>query len=103
MLASRHPIDIGHGRALCPLSSHFDEQDACVIFDDVEIPYDRVFIDGNLKVYNTVTRESWRANVMQQTSILAQTKLEFAWGLACAMTEILGDNSPGAKQMLGEI
>lgn len=86
-----------------PLSSRFDEQDAFVIFDDVEVPHDRVFIDGNLKVYNSVTRESWRANVMQQTSIRAQTKLEFAWGLASAMVEVVGDNGPAAKQMLGEI
>ena len=28
-----------------PLSSRFDEQDAFVIFDDVEVPRDRVFID----------------------------------------------------------
>ena len=31
-----------------PLSSRFDEQDAFVIFDNVEIPYDRLFIDCNL-------------------------------------------------------
>ena len=30
-----------------PLSSRFDEQDAFVIFDDVEVPRDRVFIDAN--------------------------------------------------------
>ena len=29
-----------------PLSSRFDEQDAFVIFDNVEVPRDRVFIDG---------------------------------------------------------
>jgi aromatic ring hydroxylase len=33
-----------------PLSSRFDEQDAFVIFDDVEVPRDRVFIDGNTDV-----------------------------------------------------
>ena len=37
-----------------PLSSRFDEQDAFVIFDDVEVPRDRIFIDGNLAVYNAV-------------------------------------------------
>ena len=35
-----------------PFSSRFDEQDAFVIFDDVEVPRDRVFIDGNLAAYN---------------------------------------------------
>ena len=37
-----------------PLSSRFDEQDAFVIFDDVEVPRDRVFIDCNLAAYNSV-------------------------------------------------
>ena len=30
-----------------PLSSRFDEQDAFVIFDDVEVPRDGIFIDAN--------------------------------------------------------
>ena len=30
-----------------PLSSRFDEMDAVVIFDDVEIPKERVFLDGD--------------------------------------------------------
>ena len=32
-----------------------------MIFDDVEVPRDRVFIDGNLPVYNSVMSASWRA------------------------------------------
>jgi aromatic ring hydroxylase len=46
-----------------PLSSRFDEQDAFVIFDDVEVPRDRLFIDCNQKLYNTVMTTSWPANV----------------------------------------
>ncbi|MEW6300665.1 MAG: 4-hydroxyphenylacetate 3-hydroxylase N-terminal domain-containing protein, partial [Thermodesulfobacteriota bacterium] len=36
-----------------PLSSRFDGQDAFVIFDDVEVPRDRIFINANREVYNT--------------------------------------------------
>jgi 4-hydroxyphenylacetate 3-monooxygenase oxygenase component len=86
-----------------PLSSRFDEQDAFVIFDDVEIPRDRVFIAGNRAVYNQVMLTSWFPNIMQQTMIRAQTKLEFAWGLATRMTEAIGDFSPATTQMLGEL
>jgi 4-hydroxyphenylacetate 3-monooxygenase oxygenase component len=86
-----------------PLSSRFDEQDAFVIFDDVEVPRERVFIDGNLHVYNTVMRRSWWPNIMQQTMIRAQTKLEFAWGLASRMAEAIGNDLPPTQQMLGEI
>ena len=86
-----------------PLSSRFDEQDAFVIFDNVEVPRDRVFIDSNLVAYNTVMATGWYPNIMQQTMIRAQTKLEFAYGLATRMAEAINDVSPATKQMLGEI
>src|SRR5579885_603488 len=86
-----------------PLSSRFDEQDAFVIFDNVEVPRDRLFIDANRAAYNTVMTTGWYPNVMQQTMIRAQTKLEFAYGLGCAMAEIINDKSPATSQMLGEI
>jgi len=86
-----------------PLSSRFDEQDAFVIFDDVEVPRDRVFIDGNLDAYNNVVRTTWWPNIMQQTMIRAAVKLEFAWGLATLMTEAIGGTQPQTQMMLGEI
>jgi len=86
-----------------PLSSRFDEQDAFVIFDNVEVPRDRVFIDANMAVYNSVMARSWWPNIMQQTMIRAQTKLEFAWGLATRMAEAINANQPQTQQMLGEI
>ena len=86
-----------------PLSSRFDEQDAFLVFDDVEVPRDRVFIDCNVKVYNQVMTRSWNPNVMQQTMVRAATKLEFAWALATALAEAINDKSPTAQQMLGEL
>jgi 4-hydroxyphenylacetate 3-monooxygenase len=86
-----------------PLSSRFDEQDAFAIFDDVEVPRERVFIDANWDVYNAVMATSWWPNIMQQTMIRAQTKLEFAWGLATRMAEAINDAKPQTNQMLGEI
>jgi 4-hydroxyphenylacetate 3-monooxygenase oxygenase component len=86
-----------------PLSSRFDEQDAFVIFDNVEVPRDRVFIDANKAVYNSVMMKSWWPNIMQQTMIRAQTKLEFAWGLATRMAEAINARQPQAMAMLGEI
>ena len=86
-----------------PLSGRFDEQDAFVIFDDVEVPKDRVFIDANLAAYNAVMRTSWSPNIMQQTMIRAQTKLEFAWGIANRMLKCINGKQPAAQEMLGEI
>jgi 4-hydroxyphenylacetate 3-monooxygenase oxygenase component len=86
-----------------PLSSRFDEQDAFVIFDDVEVPRERLHINCNLAVYNQVMRTGWPPNIMQQTMIRAQTKLEFAWGLAARMCETINAVQPPNAQMLGEI
>jgi len=86
-----------------PLSSRFDEQDAFVVFDDVEVPRDRIFIDANLPVYNSVMITGWMPNIMQQTSIRAQTKLEFAWGVATRMAESINAVSGAGAEMLGEI
>ena len=86
-----------------PLSSRFDEQDAFAIFDDVEVPRDRIHINCNVAVYNQVMSTGWFPNVMQQTMIRAQTKLEFAWGVATRMTEAVGGLQPPSVQMLGEL
>lgn len=87
-----------------PFSSRFDEQDAFCIFDDVEIPKENLWIDGNIKVYGTVMGGSpWYPNVMQQTSIRALTKLEFAYGLVTQMAETINDDSDRTVELLGEI
>ena len=86
-----------------PLSSRFDEQDAFVIFDDVEVPRDRLFIDGNLGVFNSVMQTTWMPNIMQQTMIRAAVKLDFAWGLARRMARTINAVDGATEQMLGEI
>jgi 4-hydroxyphenylacetate 3-monooxygenase oxygenase component len=86
-----------------PLSARFDEQDAFVIFDNVEVPKANVFIDGDVEVYNSVMRVSWWPNIMQQTTIRALCKLEFAYGLASKMAEAIGDKSDLTTDMLGEL
>jgi len=99
----RDSVAVNSNRFEHPLSSRFDEQDAFVIFDDVEVPRERLFIDANLPVYNSVMKTSWWPNIMQQTMIRAQTKLEFAYGLAARMTEAINQTQPPTQQLLGEI
>ena len=87
-----------------PFSAQFDEQDAFVVFDDVEVPNDRVFLDGDAGIYNRSMAHGWVGNVMQQTCIRAQVKLEFAYSLCCRMAAALGqDRRPEVMAMLGEI
>jgi aromatic ring hydroxylase len=86
-----------------PLSSRFDEQDALLIFDDVEIPKHRVFIDGHLGVYNSAVTTGWLPNFQQHTTIRALTKLQFALGLAARIADSVNDESPHTIDMLGEL
>ena len=87
-----------------PFSTRFDEQDAFCIFNDVEIPKSNLWINGEIEVYNTVMGMSpWWSNIMQQTTVRALTKLEFAYGLANAMAEAIGDDTDRTAELLGEI
>ena len=91
-----HPFDR-------PLSSRFDEQDAFVIFDNVEVPRERVFLDGRVDLYNGIRNTGVVENLTNQTTIRAVTKLEFAYGLATRMAEAINDQSPATQEMLGEL
>jgi 4-hydroxyphenylacetate 3-monooxygenase oxygenase component len=74
-----------------PLSSRFDEMDAVVIFDDVEIPADRVFLDGDTVGYSEViTDTGWRGHIMHQAFTRAYVKLCFALGLGHAIANATG-------------
>jgi aromatic ring hydroxylase len=89
-----------------PISSRFDEQDAFVIFDDVEIPRRCLFLDarpGSTAIYNSVSRTGLVDNMTTQTTIRALNKLEFAYGLATRMAEAIGDYSQATVEMLGEL
>jgi 4-hydroxyphenylacetate 3-monooxygenase oxygenase component len=91
-----HPFDR-------PLSSRFDEQDAFVMFDDVEVPRDRIFIDGRVDIYNRIRESGIVENLTNQTTIRALTKLEFAYGLATRLAAVINDQSPATQEMLGEL
>ena len=86
-----------------PLSSRFDEQDAVVIFDDVVVPRERMFLAGDPEIYNKAMTTGWVANIMQQTTIRAHVKLRFAWELATQMTKAINANTPAVTELLGEM
>jgi aromatic ring hydroxylase len=87
-----------------PFSSRFDEQDAFMIFDDVEVPYERLFIDADLELYNNLRKAGWAANVFQQTSIRAAVKLEFAYDLCTQMSKAMNaETRADVSVALGEI
>lgn len=74
-----------------PLSARFDEMDAVVVFDDVVVPHDRVFLDGDVVGYSEViTDTGWRGHIMHQAFTRAYVKLLFAFGLGHVMAETTG-------------
>tara|TARA_R110001592_G_scaffold363372_2_gene686307 strand:- start:191907 stop:193421 length:1515 start_codon:yes stop_codon:yes gene_type:complete len=86
-----------------PLSARFDEQDAFCVFDDVLVPWENVFIDSDVEIYNAMQQTDFWINMTTQATTRALTKLEFAYGLANRMAEMTGDNSHGTIDLLGEI
>ncbi|HEX4238694.1 MAG TPA: 4-hydroxyphenylacetate 3-hydroxylase N-terminal domain-containing protein [Xanthobacteraceae bacterium] len=88
-----------------PLSSRFDESDSYVIFDNVFVPWERVFIYRNVEL----SRDQWRktpshllGNHQAQTRYV--TKLRFMAGLAQRMNELTGNAAnPAVTIVMGEL
>ena len=99
----RFGVDAGANPFDKPLSSRFDEQDAFCIFDDVLVPWGRIFIDGDVEVHNAMRQTSYAISMTAQSTTRALTKLEFAYGLARHMAKMIGDYSPATTEMLGEM
>jgi anthranilate 3-monooxygenase (FAD)/4-hydroxyphenylacetate 3-monooxygenase len=65
-LICREPFDDGtRNRFDHPLSAHFEEADALVVFDDVLVPWERVFLHGDVTLANALYTET---NLRQHTA-----------------------------------
>src|SRR5215469_8442818 len=88
-----------------PLSSRFDESDAYVVFDNVFVPWERVFIYRNVEL----SRDQWfktpsHAYGNHQAQARYVTKLRFMSGLAQRMNEMTGNiAAPPVQIMMGEL
>jgi 4-hydroxyphenylacetate 3-monooxygenase len=54
----RESFDYGKSTFDHPLGSRFEEMDTIVLFDHVTVPWDRVFLHGNIEVNNKLYQES---------------------------------------------
>ena len=86
-----------------PLSSRFDEVDATVVFDDVFVPWEHVFIHRNVDLVNAQFHESPSHTLANFQSLVRFTvKLEFMAGLALKLVEVhAGERRPEAQATLG--
>lgn len=87
-----------------PLSSRFDEMDATCVFDNVRVPWDRVFVNQDIGLLNRLYRESrMRELTAHQTNARLEVKLGFVYALAARMAEAQGlADKPEIMEMLGE-
>ncbi|MDG6913050.1 MAG: 4-hydroxyphenylacetate 3-monooxygenase, oxygenase component, partial [Nitrososphaerota archaeon] len=74
-----------------PLASRFDEQDAVVVFDDVLVPWERVFILEDPEKANRVNDATGAVVFMaHQAAVRESTKAEFMAGLLTMVAETIG-------------
>ncbi len=88
-----------------PLSSHFDENDALLYFDDVKVPWDRVFVHRDTDMCRAQFHDT-PGHVFQnyQSQIRLSVKLKFLVGLAHKITEVIGTtNMPQIREQLGAL
>ncbi|MGH7325652.1 MAG: 4-hydroxyphenylacetate 3-hydroxylase family protein [Candidatus Rokuibacteriota bacterium] len=86
-----------------PLSSRFDEVDATVVFDDVFVPWEQVFIHRDVALVNAQFHESPSHTLANfQSLVRFAVKLEFMAGLALKLVEVhSGEKSAAAQAALG--
>jgi 4-hydroxyphenylacetate 3-monooxygenase oxygenase component len=100
---AREPYSSGRSRYDRPLSERFDEGDALALFDNVLVPWDRVFVFRDVPVYNTMGPR-FPGYLTLQAVIRGRAKLRFMIGLASKMLEVLGrDQQLHFRSMLGEM
>ena len=101
----REPFDIGDQSEWDhPLGSRFEEPDALAIFDDVLVPWDRVFLHGNVELANTLfARTALQCHTGHQTAVRGLGKCALMTALAIALTRsVRTDSFLHVQEQLGE-
>lgn len=86
-----------------PISSRFDENDALIYFDDVKVPWDRVFIHRDPDACRAQFHDTpGHAYQNYQAQIRLSVKIAFLVGLARSITEAIGTTRiPSVSEQLG--
>jgi len=102
----REPFDTGtQSEWDHPLGARFEEPDAVCVFDDVLIPWERLFLYGDVKMGNTLfAQASLRNHTGHQTAVRGLAKCQFVTGVAIAMTRaVKSDVFLHVQEQLGEL
>ena len=101
----RESLDLGRSHFDHPLGSRLEEMDAVVFFDDVLVPWERVFLLGDVEMCNNMSNRTHQyLHSGHQVVTKNVAKCEFVLGLANLMVNTLGSGGvTQAQQMMAEI
>ncbi|GIN19518.1 4-hydroxyphenylacetate 3-hydroxylase family protein [Siminovitchia fordii] len=88
-----------------PLASRFEEMDAVLVFDDVLVPWDRVFINQNVEAGNLLYPKTG-ANLQpsHQSAVRGLAKISFVTDVTCAIADSIGvDGFLNVQNQLSEL
>jgi 4-hydroxyphenylacetate 3-monooxygenase len=88
-----------------PLASRFDENDAVLYFDDVKVPWDRIFVNRDIAMCQKQFHAT-PAHVYQnyQSQVRLMVKMRFLVGVARRIAEINGVvGFPQVRELLGTL
>ena len=101
----RESFDLGRSRFDHPLGSRFEEMDCVAFFDDVLVPWERVFVLGDVNLINgTAMATGSTMHTAHQGAAKNLAKCEFLLGVALLMTQTLGNaHLPHTEERLAEL
>src|SRR5437764_7418521 len=101
----RDSFDLGRSHFDAPLGSRFEEMDCIVFFDNVLVPWERVFLLYDVNRLNATPQITHStAHSAHQGAAKNLAKCEFVLGVALLMTQALGNAQlPHTEERLGEL
>ena len=101
----RESFDLGRSHFEHPLGSRFEEMDCVVFFNDVLVPWERVFLLGDVDLLNATAMSTHSmTHTAHQGAAKNIAKCEFVLGLALMMTKTLGNaHLPHSEERLAEL
>uniref|UniRef100_A0A831TJ00 4-hydroxyphenylacetate 3-monooxygenase, oxygenase component n=1 Tax=Thermorudis peleae TaxID=1382356 RepID=A0A831TJ00_9BACT len=101
----RESFDYGRSHFDHPLGSRFEEMDAVVVFDDVLVPWERVFLYQDVHLCNGVFAETNAVvHMAHQVVVKNVAKTEFIFGIAASIADRIGiDGFQHVQEKLAEL
>ena len=101
----RESFDLGRSHFDHPLGSRFEEMDAIVFFEDVLVPWERVFLFGDIDLVNdTGVATGSHIHTAHQGAAKNVAKSELILGVALLMAKTLGSTQvPHVQERVAEL